>query len=114
MKTSITYQEVEKIAQDFVKNGAWPTVSGVQKVLGRGSFSTVQAFLEPWQKRFLQTANMRHDVPEHIVALLEQIYVQVQESVAERYEKQIEQYEEKIRLLERDLELFKEKLKKQK
>lgn len=113
MKRSITYHDVEEAAQKIIDQGEWPTVATVRTVLGRGSFSTIQKFLQSWQQRFLDASRIRTQIPNSLVYLIENLYLDIEKKVAARYEQEIRDLRDENEALRRDIEVFKELLKQQ-
>lgn len=70
--SKLTYEQVSAIADQLDANGTKPTAIKVREVLGRGSYSTITAFLEKWQPQ--ETESEIPVVPESLIQLLPSIW----------------------------------------
>ncbi|MGR8934834.1 MAG: DNA-binding protein [Gammaproteobacteria bacterium] len=86
--SKLTYEQVAAVADQLDANGIKPTAIKVREVLGRGSYSTITAFIEQWQPQ--QTESDIPPVPDGLTDLLPAIWAACYQEAAKHAQTQIE------------------------
>ena len=131
--TRITVDEVKAAANEMNSKGLKPTVIKLRETLGRGSYSTIQSFLDEWEAPNEAQAEAP-DVPESLSALIPGIwrtcYAEAEALINEKMQeikqklgetkddlettkRAVNSLESENETLENDLEVAKEELAKQ-
>ena len=121
-QNNITYQEVSSFCSERLAAGERPSIRKIHQHLGGGSFLTITAFYQQWQKEQSLASKIESDISEPFRQALLAEFGRVSEKLKQRLETQLEalqaqwkeaqdiivDYEAKIEQINADFSVYRE------
>jgi len=87
-RTGVSYEEVEKVANQLYQQGITPTVQRVRETLGTGSNTTLARHLKDWHEQYFSEKSSRipMSIPEELTASVDGFWAAAVAKADENYQ----------------------------
>jgi len=87
-RTGVSYEEVEKVANQLYQQGITPTVQRVREILGTGSNTTLARHLKDWHEQYFseQSSRIPMSIPEELTASVDGFWAAAVAKADENYQ----------------------------
>jgi len=109
-RTGVSYEEVEKVANQLYQQGITPTVLRVRETLGTGSNTTLARHLKDWHEQYFseQSSRIPMSIPEELTASVDGFWAAAVAKADENYQeyRASMEYERDVAIAEKDAALL--------